>query len=102
MAQQSPPPPTSEEKTPDERKQILAQTVANTLAQPGRWRMESQSDYNAIVVKGSRPNHTLHLILSIVTIGFWLIIWLIIWLVQKERKYMLTVDAYGNTTNQQL
>ena len=102
MTQQLPPSPTSEEKTPDERKQVLAQTVANTMAQPGRWRVESQSDYNAIVVKGSRPNHTLHLILSIVTFGFWLIVWLIVAVVQKEMKYMLTVDAYGNTTNQQL
>ena len=102
MTQQSPPPPTSEEKTPDERKQILAQTIANTLAQPGRWRVESQSDYNAIVVKGSQPNHILHLILSFLTLGVWLIVWLIIWLVQKERKYMLTIDAYGNTTTQQL
>ena len=55
--------------TPDERKQVLAQTIANTLARSGRWRVESQSDYNTIVVKGSRPNHILHLILSIVTFG---------------------------------
>ena len=41
--------------TPDERKQVLAQTIANTLARSGRWRVESQSDYNTIVVKGSRP-----------------------------------------------
>ena len=64
--------------------------------------MESQSDYNAIVVKGSRPNHILHLILSIVTFGIWLIVWLIVALVLKEKRYLLTVDAYGNTTTRKL
>ena len=88
--------------TPDERKQVLAQTIANTLARSGRWRVESQSDYNAIVVKGSRPNHILHLILSIVTFGIWLIVWLIVALVLKEKRYLLTVDAYGNTTTRKL
>ena len=88
--------------TPDEWKQVLAQTIANTLARSGHWRVESQSDYNAIVVKGSRPNHILHLILSIVTFGIWLIVWLIVALVLKEKRYLLTVDAYGNTTTRKL
>ena len=88
--------------TPDERKQVLAQTIANTLARSERWRVESQSDYNAIVVKGSRPNHILHLILSIVTFGIWLIVWLIVALVLKEKRYLLTVNAYGNTTTRKL
>ena len=48
---------------------MLVQTVANTLAQPGHWRVESQTDYNAILVKGKPVNHVLHLILSIVTFG---------------------------------
>lgn len=88
------------EKSSDERRQILAQAVANALAQPGRWRVESQSDYNAVVIKGKRTNHVLHLILSLVTFGFWLPVWLILAIMNQEQKHLLTVDAHGNVSTQ--
>ncbi len=31
-----------------------------------------------VMAQGNRPNHLLHLILSVVTAGFWLVIWLIL------------------------
>ena len=85
MSGQAPQPPG--EKSPDERRQALAQAVADTLAQSGKWRVESQSDYDAIVVKGKRTNHVLHLILSVVTMGSWLPVWLILVIVNREQKH---------------
>lgn len=92
----------SGEKTADQRRQMLAQTVAKTLAQAGKWRVESQTDYNAILVKGKPVNHVLHLILSIISFGIWLIVWIIMAISGGEKRFMLTVDAYGNISNQQL
>lgn len=98
MSGQAPQPPG--EKSPDERRQALAQAVADTLAQSGKWRVESQSDYDAIVVKGKRTNHVLHLILSVVTMGSWLPVWVILAIVNQEQKHLLTVDAHGKVSTQ--
>ena len=89
-------------KTSEERKAILAQAVANTLAQAGKWRVESQSDYNAVIVKGKPVNHVLHLILTIVTVLFWVVVWIGLVIFGGETRYMLTVDEYGNTSTQKL
>jgi hypothetical protein len=59
----------TEKKTPEERKALLAQAVANWVH--GDWRVESQTDFQAVMVKGHRTNHVLHLILTLVTLGIW-------------------------------
>ena len=83
-------------KSSDERKAILARTVTNEVARG--WRVESQSDYQAILMKGKRTSHGLHIFLSIITAGLWLIVWAImVFVVNKERREILTVDDYGNS-----
>lgn len=84
----------AERKTSDERKEILARQVSNLIAQ-GR-RVESQSDYQAILVIGRRVNHTLHLILSLITCSFWGTIWIALVLFGGERREIATVDEWGN------
>jgi len=79
--------------TTDARRAELARRVGG-LAGAG-WRVESQADFQVVLVKGHRPNHVLHLILSIVTLGLWLIVWLIVALVSKERRMVLTVNEAG-------
>lgn len=54
-------------KTVYERKELLSGAIAIMAAQG--FRVESQSDFRAIVVKGKYVNHVLHLLLSIVTAG---------------------------------
>jgi hypothetical protein len=73
---------------------------AETVAQPGTWRVASRSDYDAVVVKGKRTNHVFHLILSVVTMGFWLPVWLIVAVLKQEQKYLLTMDGHGNVSTQ--
>ena len=50
------------------------------------WRVESRTDTQAVVVKGRRPNHLLHLILTIVTLGVWVIVWISSLLGGEKRK----------------
>ncbi len=87
-------------KTDSERKQSLASTVTNMVAQ-GR-RVESQSDFQAVLVRGHRPNHLLHLIVTCFTFGLWAIVWLVLTFAGGEKRETVTVDEYGNVQIQRL
>lgn len=66
------------------------------------WRTESRGQFQATVVKGRRPSHLLHLILSVLTLGLWLVVWLVLALLRRERRALLTVDAFGNVQQQKV
>jgi hypothetical protein len=85
-------------KTDEERKALLAQAVANWVHDG--WRVESQTDFQAVMAKGHRPNHILHLILTIITLGVWAIVWILIALGGGEKRAVVSVDEYGNTLAQ--
>lgn len=93
------------EETPrwsaDRRKEALARAIASQLGQGGR-RIESQSDYNAVIVQGKPVNNVLQLILTLVTFGMWGFVWLLLCFVGGEKREMVTVDEYGNTSVQRL
>ena len=97
----TPPPPDMALKTPDERKQALSRAIANNIAQ-GNMRVETQSDYNAVLVKGHGANHILHLIITLCTCGLWAIVWIIVYVQQKEKRFMLAIDEYGNVQLERL
>ena len=59
------------------------------------WRVESQVGEQVVLVEGHRPNHVLHLILSIITLGLWLIVWLILSIVGGEKRKTISIDADG-------
>ena len=90
-------------KTPEERKELLARSIQNQLSQ-GKRRIDTRGDYDAVVVK--RKNFDIgigvHIALSIVTIGLWLFVWLILAMADKEQRFMVTIDEYGNTGIAQL
>ena len=75
-----------------------ADALASAVAQyvKGGWRVETQTDYSATLVKGHRPNHVLHLILTIITLGIWLIVWILVSILSGEKRAALRVDAEGN------
>ena len=93
-------PPTVTHKTTDERKQLLAQTIQGQVA--GGSRVESQSDFQAVLIRGHRPNHTLHFIIGLVTLGVWWLVWIGIAVFGGETRSMAAVDEYGNVTVQKL
>ena len=89
---------TTETKSLDERKAILSQHVQQAVGRG--MRVDTQSDTMAVVVSGKPVNHILHLILTIVTVGFWGIVWLILVIAGGEKREMITVDEYGNVLKQ--
>ncbi len=89
---------TTEQKSPEERKAILAQQVQMAV---GRGlRVDTQSETMVVVVSGKPVNHILHLILTLVTLGFWGIVWIILVVAGGEKRQMITVDDYGNVLTQ--
>ncbi len=78
-------------------RRALANAVASECARNG-WRVESQTDVNAILAKGKRTSHGLHLVLSILTLGIWLLVWPVVWYLNREKRLVLNVDQYGNIT----
>ena len=84
----------------EKRKSSLAQAIANQVRQG--WSMESQSDFQAVLVKhGTKTNHLLHLILTLLTLGLWVFVWIGVALFKKREKHLvITVDEFGNTNLQ--
>jgi hypothetical protein len=60
------------------------------------YRVESTLPGQVVMVRGRRPNHILHLLLSVVTLGWWLIVWLIVAASAKESRTVLTVNPDGS------
>ena len=87
-------------KSVAERKELLAQAIQTQVV--GGHRVESQSDFQAVLIKGHRVNHALHAILGLFTFGFWWIIWLILVVAGGEKRQTIKVDEYGNTLVQRV
>lgn len=85
---------TQDTLTPEQRRAALANSI--TFYVNNGWRMESQTEFQAVMVKGHRPNHILHLILTIITLGFWVFVWAGVALLGGERRTVLNIDEYGN------
>lgn len=91
---------TAARKSADERKEALARAVHTQVAQGAR--IESQSDFSAVLVKGHRPNHLLHFFIGLVTLGFWWLVWIALVLMGGEKRMAVSVDEWGNTNVQKL
>jgi hypothetical protein len=55
-----------------------------------------------MIVHGHRPTHLLHLLLSVFTLGLWLLVWLLLAGTVRERYKLSTVDALGNVRSTRL
>ncbi len=93
-------PPILEPATPERRRQALAMAIGTEVARAGR--VESQSDLSAVIVHGTKCNHTLHLILTLVTCTMWAPVWIILAIMQKEHRSSLVVDEFGQVLVQRL
>lgn len=87
-------------QSPEERRQILADAIAARLAQ-GR-RVESQTDYHATLVWGHRRNDVLHLLLTVFTLGLWVLVWGVMGAAVREHREMVSVDEWGHISVREL
>ncbi len=78
-----------------DRGYILASTVHAHAARG--WRVESQTNASALLVKGKQVHNGAHAVMTLLTGGLWLAVWLPSMLINRRRCLAITVDAYGNT-----
>jgi hypothetical protein len=103
-----PPPPaaplgpaiSTTQRTPEERRAILAQQLQQAATR--QLRVESSTEYQAVLVEGKPINHTLHAILTIFTCLIWGIVWAILAATGGEKRHQLIVDEFGNVHWQNL
>ncbi len=76
-----------------ERSAILDRVIASQTA--NGWRVTSQSSHSAQFEKGKHTSHVLHLILTLLTAGLWLIVWIIVALAggHKQRHVFIAEDG---------
>jgi hypothetical protein len=82
----------------ESRSALLEALVRKELASTFGARLDSRPDpFTAtIVTGGARPNHILHLLLTLLTFGLWAVIWLAVsTLGAPRRRVMLHVDQQG-------
>ncbi len=88
----------STEASAEVRKRALANAVQRDVA--AGWRVESQTDVTAVMVKGKPTSHLLHLVLSAITCGLWLFVWPVVVWINRAQHVVLSVDDYGNVLRQ--
>lgn len=79
--------------TTDQQSQILNAEVARD-AKRG-WTVSSVSGGQAVMQRKKKLNALLHIILSVITGGLWLIVVAVLVINRKIETQVLSVDAYG-------
>ena len=78
-----------------EKASKLAQGIATQVSKG--WRVESQSQIQGVLVKGKNVNHTLQIFISVITLGFWLLVYIPIAIVNRRQTKIIRIDDFGNT-----
>lgn len=79
-----------------ERRAVLDRELV-AVASRG-YRVETRSEFQATVVRGKPPSHILHLLLSLVTLGLWLVVWALVAMGPGEERFVVSVDERGYVT----
>ena len=79
----------------EERSQTLQKHVIQEVA--NGWKLEVETEFEAVLSSGKRVNHILHLLLTLLTLGFWIIPWVIMTAGSGEKRETISVDECGNT-----
>jgi hypothetical protein len=62
------------------------------------WAVESRSETMAVMVSSRRTNHVLHLLLTLITCGFWAFVWIIVALSSGTSRVAIVVYPNGAVT----
>jgi zinc-ribbon domain len=83
------------------RKSLLGQAIQQEVLAGGR--IEAQTEFNAVLrFGGKRVNHILHLLLTLITFGLWVVVWISLAISSATSKYAvtLTIDEYGDISRE--
>ncbi|MEE3753422.1 hypothetical protein [Mycobacterium intracellulare] len=80
----------SEQQRASARDQELMRMVAHG------GRVETRTSTSAIVTTGKPVNHILHLLITVLLVGFWLPVWIIMAVNGGEKRTTVSVDENGN------
>lgn len=80
--------------TADQRKALLAQYISGSVMQG--WRVQSQGEFNVVLFSSNKPNHVLHLLLTIFTCFLWGIVWALLAATGRDDRRTVFVDEHGN------
>lgn len=86
--------------TTERRREQLSRAVQAEVV--AGWKVQSQGEFEVVLVRGGRPNHVLHAILTFFTIGLWALVWILLALTMRESRRIVSVDEFGNVRNQQV
>jgi hypothetical protein len=87
------PPSAIRESSDGDRAQMLDRIVGDAVRHGAR--VESQTEFQAVVVYGKPVNHVLHAILTLFTCALWGVIWICAAAFGGEKRQVLQVDQYG-------
>jgi len=82
--------------TDTERQAILDNEISGYITRG--YRIEHTTQFSAVVARGGRTSHVLHLILSLLTFGAWVPVWIIMATINIRVRYRIAVDPYGHIT----
>ncbi len=80
-------------KSEAERLEILNQVVLSYASRGYALSYKDEQAVTAVIKKKASINNTLHIILSLVTCGFWLMIWLIMALLNMNKEKVITINV---------
>ena len=83
-------------RSAEDRKQGLDNYLVKLLAIRNDAVILMRTDHQASIKTGKAPNHILHFLLCIPTLGFWVIIWILIAMSNKVTTGLVSVDEFGN------
>lgn len=78
------------------RKAVLDREVESWVRDG--WRIETQTGFTVVVVKGKRVNHLLHLFITFLTLAVWAVVWIGLVLAGGEKHRTITVDLDGDVS----
>lgn len=82
----------------EQRHTILEQAVGAYAS--GGWQPTFIGDTTATVVAGRPVNHTLHLLLTLVTCGLWAFVWILVSVSGGQKQTTISVDEWGTPVYQ--
>ena len=71
---------------------LVALEVRVTRLTAEWWRIETRNEGSVTLTRGRKINHILHLLLSVVTVGVWMLVWGCLIAFSGKRTVRLYVD----------